>query len=225
MVHYDTGTLGLLYFNAGEFQTSEFNIPEPELNLNLHYNNGFSKVHDTIYDALSTENGKGLVLLHGKPGTGKTTYIRYLINQIDKNKIFIPPNLTELLADPGFIPFLMSNKDCVLFIEDAENVLRSREDGSNNQAVSNILNITDGLLSDCLNIQIVATFNTNLKNIDSALLRKGRLIAQYEFNELQPERAEELADSMKVWLEDTRGLTLADIYAIKAKQQKKEGME
>jgi len=215
VIHYDKGTLGLLYHNANGFNTHDFTIPEPQINFDLHYNEGFEKIHNTILSSLSEDEGKGLVLLHGKPGTGKTTYIRYLINKIHKNKIFVPPNLTELLSDPGFIPFLMNNSNSVLFVEDAENVLRSREDGSNNQAVSNILNITDGLLSDCLNIQIVATFNTHIKNIDEALLRKGRLIAQYEFKELAQERAEKLADSLKVWLDDTESMTLAEIYASK----------
>jgi len=215
--HNERGTLGLLYHGQGGFDTQDFTIPDPVIDFDLNYNSGFKKIHDTIYLTLSRSQGKGLVLLHGKPGTGKTTYIRYLINKLNKNKIFVPPNLTGMLSDPGFIPFLMDNPDCVLFVEDAENVLRSREDGGNNQAVSNILNITDGLLSDCLNIQIVATFNTHIKNIDEALLRKGRLIAQYEFTTLKPERAEKLADSLKVWLDDTHELTLADIYAAQAK--------
>lgn len=213
VVHYETGTLGLLYHDQNGFNTHDFEIPKPNIDFNLHYNPGFDQVHNTIYSALWQDKGKGLVLLHGKPGTGKTTYIRYLINQLNKNKIFVPPNLTELLSDPGFIPFLMRNPNSILFVEDAENVLRSRENGMNNQAVSNILNITDGLLSDCLNIQIVATFNTHLKNVDPALLRKGRLIAQYEFTDLRADRAEKLADSLKVWLDDTSNLTVADIYA------------
>ena len=219
--HSDKGKLGLLYHDSHGFNTNDFTIPKPEINFNLNYNQGFDKVHNDIYTALSLNKSKGLVLLHGKPGTGKTTYIRYLINQVNKNKIFVPPNLTEMLSDPGFIPFLMNNPDSILFVEDAENVLRSRDDNNHNQAVSNILNITDGLLSDCLNIQIVATFNTNLKNIDPALLRKGRLIAQYEFAELRPDRAEKLADSLKVWIDDTENLTLADIYAAKRKVEKK----
>ena len=32
--------------------------------------------------------------------------------------------------------------------------------------------------------QIIATFNCDLTTIDPALLRKGRLIANYEFNKL-----------------------------------------
>ena len=218
--HNVMGTLGLLYHDSRGFGTQDFTIPKPEIDFNLHYNTGFEKVHQTILSALKQDKGKGLVLLHGRPGTGKTSYIRYLINLLNKNKIFVPPNLTGMLSDPGFIPFLMENSNCVLFIEDAEDVLRSRDDGYNNQAVSNILNITDGLLSDCLNIQIVATFNTHLKNIDEALLRKGRLIAQYEFRELEPSRAEKLGDHLKVWLDDTRNLTLADIYSAKLKKDK-----
>ena len=213
----DSGTIGLLYNNGGSFATESFDIPKPQIDFNLNYNEDFYEVHTKIHRALSEPKGKGLVLLHGKPGTGKTTYIRYLINMLNKNKIFVPPNLTEMLSDPGFIPFLMDSPNSVLFVEDAENVLRSREDGRNNQAVSNILNITDGLLSDCLNIQIVATFNTHLKNIDEALLRKGRLIAQYEFIDLMPDRAEKLADSHKVWLDDTSHLTLSDIYSAQVK--------
>jgi hypothetical protein len=215
--HDESGTLGLLYHDGRNFGTHDFVIPKPEIDFNLHYNEGFQKVHSNIYSSLLKQKGKGLVLLHGKPGTGKTSYIRYLINLLNKNKIFVPPNLTGMLSDPTFIPFLMDNTDCVLFVEDAEDVLRRREDGINNQAVSNILNITDGLLSDCLNIQIVATFNTHLKNIDEALLRKGRLIEQYEFKELEPTRAEKLGDHLKVWLDDTSHLTLADIYSAKLK--------
>lgn len=39
--------------------------------LALHYGQEFVGVHEKILSALSKENGKGLVLLHGLPGTGK----------------------------------------------------------------------------------------------------------------------------------------------------------
>ena len=53
-------------------------------------------------------------------------------------------------------------------IEDAENILIDREAGGSS-AVSALLNLTDGLLSDCLNIQIICTFNTDLSKLDRAL--------------------------------------------------------
>ena len=49
------------------------------------------------------QDAKGLVLLHGLPGTGKTSYIRYLIRQLDKEVIFIPPNMAYALTNPDFI--------------------------------------------------------------------------------------------------------------------------
>ena len=55
-------------------------ITKPKLKIEDNYNNDFIEIHQTIYKRLSKKNGKGLVLLHGKPGTGKTSYIRYLIS-------------------------------------------------------------------------------------------------------------------------------------------------
>ena len=66
----------------------------------------------------------------------------------------------------------MDNSDAILILEDAESALQKRDGRSG--AVSNILNLTDGLLSDCLNISIVATFNTETKNIDEALAFTGK---------------------------------------------------
>jgi ATP-dependent 26S proteasome regulatory subunit len=46
-----------------------------------------------------------------------------------------------------------------------------------NAGLINILNNSDGLLSDELCIKFICTFNAPLKDIDEALLRKGRLAA------------------------------------------------
>jgi ATP-dependent 26S proteasome regulatory subunit len=71
--------------------------------------------------------------------------------------------------------------------------------------------LSDGLLSDCLNIQIIATFNTDLLNIDEALLRKGRLIAKYEFKELTNDRKKNLSKKLNIAF-DKNNQTLAEIY-------------
>lgn len=195
----------------------------PSIDFSLNYNEDFEQVHNTILNKLAENNSKGLVLLHGTPGTGKTTYIRYLINNIkgDKKIIYIPPNMTNMISDPSFVGFFMDNRNSILIIEDAENILTKRAANSS-QSISNILNLSDGLLSDCMNIQIIATFNTNVLNIDEALLRKGRLIAKYEFKELSSDRAEKLkvklfaGDKKKYSVREekqsNKSLTLAEIY-------------
>jgi hypothetical protein len=205
----ESGCLNLLCQTESGFELNECSIKKPDIDFGINYNEEFRQIHDLIVDKLSVNKSKGLVLLHGIAGSGKTTYIRYLINCLKKRVIYIPPNMTNAISDPGVIKFFVKHPDSVLVIEDAENVLTKRT-ASSSQAVSNVLNLTDGLLSDCANIQIVATFNTDILNIDPALLRKGRLIAKYEFKPLDEDRAKRLSEKLGVKIEGNN--TLADIY-------------
>jgi len=83
--------------------------------------------------------------------------------------------------------------------------------------VSTILQLTDGLFSHYLNIKVVCTFNTSISKIDSALLRKGRLIAMYEFKELSVEKTNKLLEEIGVEKID-KELSVADIYNFKQKK-------
>jgi ATP-dependent 26S proteasome regulatory subunit len=80
--------------------------------------------------------------------------------------------------------------------------------------VSNILNLTDGILGDCLNIQIIATFNMKREKIDQALLRKGRLIAEHKFDKLSINEVNKLLEYIGKEGKVTEPMTLADIYNI-----------
>ena len=82
---------------------------------------------------------------------------------------------------------------------------------SENNSVSNLLNLSDGLLSDCLNVQIICTFNSALSLVDSALLRKGRLIAKYEFGKLSVDKARKLSHHLAMQQNIKRPMTLAEI--------------
>jgi len=142
-----------------------------------------------------------------------TTYIRYLTSKIKKNIIFIAPDMVNHITDPSFIPFLIKNNDTVLIIEDGEPALQSRDGSGRTGAVSNILNLTDGLLSDCLNISIVVTFNMEGKDIDKALLRKGRLLKNYKFDKLSIDKSKSLLEKLEKGKIDVKEpMTLADIY-------------
>ncbi len=97
--------------------------------------------------------------------------------------------------NPDFIDLLIDNPNTVLIIEDAENIIMDRRANSSS-AVSNLLNISDGLLADFLNVQIICTFNSALTMINSALMRKGRLIAKYEFGKLSAAKAQKLSNHL-----------------------------
>ncbi len=191
--------------------------------LDMHYGYGFEKFHNELMGRFEKQS-KGLVLFHGLPGTGKTFYIRHLLRKMtSKNKvvIYMPPNMVDRLVDPYFITFLakeLANQSlkgnfCVLLIEDAEPLLASRQGEGRVMGISNLLNMTDGILNDMLKLQIICTFNVKVKELDKALLRPGRLIARKEFKAMTALDANRLAQQLGVKHHFNKPVTLSEVYA------------
>lgn len=189
----------------------DMEVKRVKLDIEAYYEDDLQPVDAVIRHRLNKPNDKGIVLMYGIPGTGKTTYLRYLIGKIKKKVLFIPPNLAGQIADPDLIKLLIDNPDSVLIIEDAENIIMQRTAGQES-AVSNLLNISDGLLSDFLNVQLICTFNSPISLVDDALLRKGRLIAKYEFKKLNKDKAQRLSDKLGFTHHFEESATLADIF-------------
>ncbi|MFC2110686.1 AAA family ATPase [Bacteroidota bacterium] len=203
--------IAIIKLGSHGFFTDDFKLPKNKINIELNYNDSLLEMNQLISENLGTKDSSGLVLLHGNPGTGKTSYIRYLLNSIDKEVIFLPTSYANKISDPEFVTFLLKHKNSILIIEDAEQLLIKRE-SSKFSAVSALLNVTDGLLGDVLNIQVVCTFNTHLSNIDEALVRKGRLLARYEFEALSVQKANNLAENLKLEVNFTSPQNLSEIY-------------
>ena len=194
-------------FGTDDVGTNDFK----SIDITEFYNDDFIEVDKTI-SAFMEKKESGIILLHGEPGTGKTTYIKHLICKFTEREfIFVQNDFVSDLLKPTFISFLLQNKNAVLIIEDAEKAVVPRELSSEGSVVSTILQLTDGLFSDFLNIKIICTFNTDIDRIDKALLRKGRMVAKYNFTALSPEKTAAL--SKKLGHEEVEGeLTLADIF-------------
>lgn len=222
--------INLVKSDMGHLDIEEFNLPVPNMDLELNYGSGFLKIHNVIVDKLNTNFGKGIILLHGDPGTGKTSYIKYLTSLIkEKDVLFVPPSMAEMISEPSIIPFLMEQKNSILIIEDAERIIADREGNGSPLGVSNILNLTDGILGDCLGIQIIATFNMRREKIDQALLRKGRLIVEHKFEKLNVDETNKLLKHLGKDHVATESMALADIYNIdvevfKTNKQNKIGL-
>lgn len=202
--------INLISRGRNGLELKQLEVKRTNLNLDLFYEDDFKLVNDTICKRLKKDKDKGIVLLHGLPGTGKTTYLRYLIGQIKKRVLFVSPNVAADITSPDFIDLLVSNPNSVLIIEDAENVIMDRKI-SGNASVSNLLNISDGLLADFLNVQLICTFNNSLTLVDSALMRKGRLIAKYEFGKLSVEKSQRLSNHLGFTNSITKPMTIAEI--------------
>lgn len=206
-------------FYLNKLPTKDFS----ELDILKNYNDDFVNEDATIKKFIESEDESGLIILHGDKGTGKSTYIRHLISMNPEKKfVYIPANLVSILSQPNFSTFLMTLQNHIIILEDCEEAIKDRKSNGSPAAVSLLLNMTDGLLSDGLGLKFICTFNDDVKNIDSALLRKGRLISKYEFKSLCKEKANELLESLygkgfedgdyELEPRTDRDLSLADIY-------------
>jgi len=199
----------ITYSNSG-LDLKRLDIKPAALDLGMYYNDDFKEIDSIIRQRLNQQNHKGIVLLHGLPGTGKTTYLRHLIGELKKKVLFVSPSVASNLMNPEFIDLLIDNQNSILIIEDAENIMMDRRYNSDS-SVSNLLNLSDGLLSDCLSVQVICTFNSSLDLIDSALMRKGRLIAKYEFGKLGVEKAQRLSKQLGFDTVIKQPMTIAEI--------------
>ena len=192
------------------FEPFETDLPE-NFSVNECYAPDFNPFHDRMVESLK-KNEAGLYLLHGEPGTGKTTYIKYLASQTDRDMIYLPVALIESLSDPSFMPILLKKKHSILVIEDAEKALLARDGGSSSSLVSSILNLTDGIMGNVFNIAIIATYNSPRQDIDKALLRKGRIKGEYKFDKLPVEQCQKIIDKHKINYTAKEPMTLAEIF-------------
>ena len=190
------------------------------------YNDDFFEIHSRVKNALTNDN-KGVVLFHGIAGSGKTNYIKWLTSQIPNKKfIFVPTTMIGSLTDPAFISLLIGNKNSVLVLEDCENYIAERTAfNSNTDVVSSILNIADGMLSDVLECKLICTFNSDISKIDSALLRKGRLIAEYKFKELTVEKCNKYLQSTDRNFVVDKPYSLAELTNIDIKELKEQNKQ
>lgn len=162
----------------------------------LHYGKSFKEFDDGMVHRLvdNSNTGSNLFMLYGEPGTGKTFYLKNLMSRLASRTsfIFIPPNMVDVITDPSFFSWLTGKvrefredgNNVVLIIEEAEQLLLSRDNGNTTSGVSALLNLGDGIISDIMNVKIITTFNCSIDKIDKALLRPGRLSIKKKFGYL-----------------------------------------
>lgn len=204
--------VSILVSRNGNLGTSKVSFAPPVINdMELNYGTGFTQKYKNLVDKLNLRKS-GIILMHGSPGSGKSTMLKHLSSIIDREWIFIPPNLADRLASPDFISLLMNKKEAVLILEDAEQAIHSRENTQDTGSIATLLNLSDGILGNLLSITCVISFNFNQDGIDPALLRPGRLLMDLDFPPLSIEDAQRLSDKLGFGLKVERPMTLAEIY-------------
>ena len=156
------------------------------------------------------QSDASILLLIGPPGTGKTTFIRGLL-QHTKQSAIVTYDPGILAKDYVFAQFIEGDRN-VFVIEDADNFLGARTDG--NDVMHKFLNVGDGLVTTKNKKLIFSTNLPSIRDIDSALVRPGRCFDIVNFAPLNEEQANTLAKKLNVTHDhkDNGTYSIADIF-------------
>ena len=205
------------------YDTVESEIKSTTVDIKKNYNNDFLPVYNKLVDFIH-QRESGIVLLSGICGAGKTTLIKHLITHEESNYLFITPTIATNMGNPNFVGFLMENKNSIFIMEDCEQLLQERTTNSWSTSLANILNMTDGILSDIFNIKFICTFNAPETTIDPALLREGRCFVNYKFDKLKADKVAILnkENNLGIPEDEICDMTLAELYNYQGKKETKK---
>ena len=169
------------------------------------------------------KSSKGLTILYGERGTGKTSIVKHIADKLDRIVIFIPNNfLDQTINNPEFRRFLKKYHKPVIVIDDCEMVF-SEVFAKSNIIGNNLLQLVDGLLSDSIEVNIISIFNVDdWSEIDHSFIDCNNLIDIVKFEYLSEKEADELSTHLGEKIKYKNKTRLIDVVKKKTLSQTKK---
>ena len=210
--------------NGPSYRTKYIKCPRYEEVASNYPENVQKKLQNLIELKNPIDIGK-LIFWMGDPGTGKTYSVRALIREWkEKFTIHLISDPENFFENVGYVNEVITRasegQGNLFVIEDSPRAVLSEARSSvDTYSMGRLLNLTDGILGQGLEILFLMTTNDDIKDIDRAFLRDGRCLQRLRFEPFDKAEATAWLSSQGVDLDlEKKEYVLSELYALKKNQ-------